>query len=314
MQTVGTGPMWLGFFIFVIFVFAIDLFIVNNKSHEIPPREALVWTLVWAFCAILFDLALWWHLLISQGAQLAHQKALEFLTAYIIEQSLSVDNLFVFILIFSYFAVPKQYQRRVLLYGVVGAIVFRFIMILSGTWLVSHFHWILYLFGLFLVVTGIKMFFASEEGRDLLNNRIFRWLHRHLRVTPEYHNGNFFIKINRVWHATPLLLVVIMIELTDIIFAFDSIPAAFSVTYDPFIVFTSNIFAVMGLRAMYFLLAHSAARFYLLKYGIAIVLTFVGLKMLVAHWVEIPILMSLVVVVTILATSILLSSLKRSKE
>ena len=315
MQTVGAWWMWVGFFIFVLFVLAIDMFVLGGrKSKVVPVRQALFWVCVWALCALLFDVALWFYLSATEGALIAKQKALEFLTGYIIEQSLSIDNLFVFILIFNYFVVPKEYQRRVLLYGVLGAIVMRFIMIFSGTWIVSQFNWVLYLFGLFLVFTGIKMLFVDDEEKDLSRNKLLRFLRRHLRMTSEYEKEAFFIKKGLLWYATPLFLVLIMIEISDLVFALDSIPAIFSVTFDPFIVFTSNIFAIMGLRAMYFLLAYMASKFYLLRYGIALVLAFVGAKMLVVHWIAVPISYALLIVVCVLLTSVLLSLLVPQKE
>lgn len=315
MHTVATWPMWLGFFVFVLFVLAIDMFALGGKkAHTVSVKNALFWVCIWMMCALVFDVALWWHLSATEGAVIAKQKALEFLTGYVIEQSLSVDNLFVFIMIFKYFVVPLHYQRRVLLYGVLGAMVMRLIMIFSGTWIVSHFHWVLYFFGAFLVFTGIKMLFVNEEDKDLEKNALLRYLRKHLRLTGEYHGENFFVKKNLLWYATPLFLVVIMIEISDLIFALDSIPAIFSVTYDPFIVFTSNIFAIMGLRALYFLLAYMAERFYLLRYGIAIVLAFVGAKMLVVSWIDVPILWALVIVVAMLSVSVILSLLAPPKK
>lgn len=308
MHTVGAWWMWLSFFVFILVVFSIDMFVLGGKkAHEVSIKEALGWTLVWMSCALLFDVALWWHLSQTQGAIIAAQKALEFLTGYVIEQSLSVDNLFVFIMIFNYFHVSMHHQRRVLIYGVLGAIVLRLIMILSGTWIVSEFHWVLYLFGAFLVVTGVRMFFVDTLNDDLEQNGVLKFLRRHIRVTDRYHDENFFVKQNLLWYATPLFLVLIMIEISDLIFALDSIPAIFAITSDPFIIFTSNIFAIMGLRALYFVLLHFSNRFYLLKYGIAIVLTFVGIKMLIAPWIHIPILLMLGIVFASLGTTMILS-------
>jgi tellurite resistance protein TerC len=307
-HTIGTWWMWVGFFVFVLTVLAIDAFFLGRKkSHRVSNREALFWTLTWISCAFIFNALLWWYLAHYETIELANQKALEFLTGYLIEESLSVDNMFIFIMIFGYFAVREEHQRRVLLYGVLGAIVMRFVMILFGTWLVSELHWILYVFGAFLVLTGLKMLFFANEDTDLEDNFLLNWIRKHIRVTNTFHDEKFFIQQKGLWYATPLFLVLVMIEVSDLIFALDSIPAIFAVTNDPFIVFTSNIFAILGLRALYFLLAHMASRFHLLKYGIALMLSFIGAKMLIAHWVQIPILIALSVVVAILGTTVVLS-------
>lgn len=319
MYSVGTPGMWVSFIVFVLIVLFIDMFLLGGKkTHRVSTREAFLWTFTWFVCAMLFCAWLWWMLKGSLGVSLANQKAVEFFTGYLIEESLSIDNMFVFIMIFHYFSVPAEYQRRVLLYGVLGAIVMRLVVILLGTYLISKFHWILYLFGLFLVFTGIKMLFFAGHERDLGDNPLLKWLEKKIRLTKFFHKDHFFIYQNRLWYATPLFLVLVLIEVSDLVFAFDSIPAVFAVTNDPFIVFTSNIFAIMGLRALYFLLAHLAARFHLLKYGIAIMLTFVGAKMLVAPWIKIPIVGTLGVVAAILVTTVLLSIMskkyKKDKE
>lgn len=232
---------------------------------------------------------------------------MEFLTGYLVEKSLAVDNVFVWLMLFSYFAVPLEYQRRVLLYGVLGALIMRTIMIVLGAWLLAQFHWILYVFGGFLVFTGIKMFFASEHTPDLEQNALVRWLRQHLRMTPTLQGEHFFTVQNGIRYTTPLLLVLILVEITDIIFAVDSIPAIFAITTDPFIVLTSNIFAIMGLRAMYFLLADFASRFALLKYGLALVLVFIGSKMLLLDIYKIPTTWSLAVVASLIGVSVILS-------
>lgn len=314
MHSIGTWWLWLGFFTFVLFVLAIDTFCLGGrKAHRVSTREALSWTVVWVSCAMIFNFLLWSYLTQTQGSIVANQKALEFFTGYFIEESLSVDNLFVFIMIFGYFAVPKEYQRRVLLYGVLGAIGMRLVVILLGIWLVSKMHWLLYMFGVFLVFTGIKMLFFANQDKDLADNALLHWLRRHLRLTGQFHDEHFWVRKNGLWYATPLLLVLIFIELSDLIFALDSIPAVFAVTQDPFIVFTSNIFAILGLRALYFLLAGMADRFHLLKFGIAIMLTFIGTKMLIAPWVHIPISIALSIVAAILITAALLSVLIPSR-
>jgi len=252
-----------------------------------------------SFCALL-----WWWLDGTAGRAVANAKALEFLTGYLIELSLSVDNIFVFIMIFSYFAVPAEYQRRVLIYGVLGAIIMRATMILAGAWLVQQFHWVLYLFGAFLVITGFKMLIFAEAESNLANNPILKWMRNHLRITHEYHAERFTLIKDGVRWFTPLFLVLMLIETSDVIFAVDSIPAIFAVTTDPFIVFTSNIFAIMGLRSLYFLLADMNDRFHLLKYGLAMVLVFVGAKMLVVDFYKVPIGLALGIVALILSSSV----------
>ena len=286
----ATGPMWAGFIVFVLAMLALDLFVFGGKTaHRVKVKEALAWVVAWICLSLAFAGLLWWYLNDTQGAVIAQRKTLEFLAGYLIEQSLSIDNMFVFVMIFGYFAVPPELQRRVLLYGVLGAIVMRAGMILAGVWLVTQFAWILYVFGAFLVFTGIKMIVFAEAEPDLEQNPLLRWLRGHLRITANFHGEKFFVRQNGLLWATPMFLVLLLIEASDVIFAVDSIPAIFAVTTDPFIVFTSNIFAIMGLRALYFLLADMADRFHLLKYGLAIVLVFIGGKMLAVPWFHIPI-------------------------
>lgn len=307
-DTFATVPMWAGFIAFVIAMLALDLFVFGGKkAHRVAVKEALAWVIAWVCLALAFAGLLWWYLNDTQGAVVAHRKTLEFLAGYLIEQSLSIDNMFVFVMIFGYFAVPPELQRRVLLYGVLGAIVMRAGMILAGVWLVSQFAWILYIFGAFLVITGIKMLVFAESEPDLEQNPLLRWLRGHLRITEGFRGELFFVRQNGVLWATPMFLVLLLIEASDVIFAVDSIPAIFAVTTDPFIVFTSNIFAIMGLRALYFLLADMADRFHLLKYGLAIVLVFIGGKMLAVPWFHIPIQWSLSIVGCIILISVVLS-------
>lgn len=300
---IGEPWMWAAFVGFVLVMLAVDLFLVGgNKAHKVGFKEAAAWSVVWVSLAMLFNLGLWWYLKGSYGGDVAHTKAMEFLTGYLIEKALAVDNIFVFLMIFGFFAVPAEYQRRVLIYGVIGAIVMRAVMILAGAWLVQEFHWILYVFGAFLVVTGVKMLMAAEAEPDLSRNPMLNWVKRHLRLTPDYRGEKFWVLENGVRTFTPLFLVLVMIELSDVIFAVDSIPAIFAITTDPFIVFTSNIFAILGLRAMYFMLAGMADRFHLLKYGLAMVLVFVGAKMLIVDFYKIPVGLSLGIVGLIIAT------------
>ena len=305
---IGEPWMWAAFIGFVLVMLAVDLFLVGgNKAHKVGFREAAAWSFVWFSLAMLFNLGLWWHLKGAYGGEVADLKAMEFLTGYLIEKSLAVDNIFVFLMIFRFFAVPAEYQRRVLIYGVIGAIVLRAVMILAGAWLVQEFHWILYLFGAFLVITGVKMLMFAEVEPDLSKNPVLNWIKRHIRLTPDYRGEKFWVMENGVRTFTPLFLVLIMIEISDLIFAVDSIPAIFAITTDPFIVFTSNIFAILGLRAMYFMLAGMADRFHLLKYGLALVLVFVGTKMLIVDFYKIPVGLSLGIVGLIIATFMLVS-------
>jgi len=309
-ETIGTWWMWAGFVAFVVAMVAVDMvFLRARGARRVSVREAAVWSLVWVLLALAFNAWFWWYLDGSLGRELANQRALEFLTGYLIEKSLAIDNIFVFIMIFTYFAVPAEHQRRVLLYGVLGAIVMRAIMILAGAWLLARFHWILYLFGAFLAITGIKMLVFAEREPDLAKNPALRWMRRHLRVTDGYHGERFVVRQNGALWFTPLFLVVALIEITDLVFAVDSIPAIFAVTDDPFIVFTSNIFAILGLRAMYFLLADIADRFHLLKYGLALVLVFIGAKMLLLDFYKVPIALALGVVAIIIAASVVASVL-----
>ncbi|MBK5533751.1 TerC family protein [Pseudomonas sp. TH08] len=305
---IGEPWMWGAFIVFVLAMLALDLFVFGGrKAHRVSVREALSWVIAWCLLALSFAALLWWYLNGTFGADIARQKTLEFLTGYLIEQSLSIDNMFIFVMIFGYFAVPPELQRRVLLYGVLGAIVMRAAMIFAGVWLVSQFEWLLYAFGVFLVITGIKMLVFAEQQPDLANNPLLRWVRGHLRITSGFHGERFFILQNGVRWATPMFLVLVLIEASDLMFAVDSIPAIFAVTTDPFIIFTSNIFAIMGLRALYFLLADMAERFHLLKYGLAIVLVFIGGKMVAMPWFHLPVEWSLAVVGGVILGSVLLS-------
>jgi tellurite resistance protein TerC len=313
--SVGQSWMWAAFIVFVLAMLAIDLFVFGGrKAHRVSVREALAWVITWTSLALVFALLLWWYLHSMFGAEVAQRTTLEFLTGYLIEQSLSIDNMFVFVMIFGYFAVPPELQRRVLLYGVLGAIIMRAGMIFAGVWLVQEFAWLLYVFGAFLIITGIKMLIFANQQPDLEKNPLLRWLRNHLRITDGFHGERFFVRQNGVRWATPMFLVLVLIEASDLVFAVDSIPAIFAVTTDPFIVFTSNIFAIMGLRALYFLLADMADRFHLLKYGLAIVLVFIGGKMLIAPWWHVPIQWSLTTVGGIILISVVLSlTLTKSK-
>lgn len=315
MHSIVDWRLWVGFFIFILAMIAIDMILLGGKKlHRSSTRETLGWVMVWVSLALMFNFLLWLYLSHRINPTVANQKALEFFTGYLIELSLSVDNMFVFILIFRYFSVKIEYQRRVLLYGVLGAIIMRLIIITLGVILVAKFHWVLYLFGLLLLLTGTKMLFMSEEVPHFENNPLLRLMRRCLRVTDTINDEQFFVRKNKLLYATPLFLVLILIEMSDLIFALDSIPAIFAITNDAFIIFSSNIFAILGLRALYFLLAHMANRFHYLKYGIALILLFIGTKMLMAYWMQIPVYVALGVIAIILLISILVSIIKPVKH
>ena len=312
MESIGTWWMWAGFFAIVLVMLAIDLFLVGGgKRHRVSFKEAATWSVIWICVSLGFAAALWWYLDATAGREIANTKSLEFITGYLIEKSLAVDNVFVWLMLFSFFAVPLELQKRVLIYGVLGAIVMRTVMILVGAWLITQFHWILYLFGAFLLITGIKMFWFAEHKPDIDNNPVVKWLRGHMNITTEFDGERFFVWKEQggrlVRYATPLFLALVLVEVTDLIFAVDSIPAIFAITTDPFIVLTSNVFAILGLRAMYFLLAGVADRFSLLKYGLAIVLMFIGVKMLLIDVYKIPVGLSLGVVAVIIGISVWLS-------
>ncbi|EOV0077372.1 TerC family membrane protein Alx [Escherichia coli] len=309
MNTVGTPLLWGGFAVVVAIMLAIDLLLQGRRgAHAMTMKQAAAWSLVWVTLSLLFNAAFWWYLVQTEGRAVADTQALAFLTGYLIEKSLAVDNVFVWLMLFSYFSVPAALQRRVLVYGVLGAIVLRTIMIFTGSWLISQFDWILYIFGAFLLFTGVKMALAHEDESGIGDKPLVRWLRGHLRMTDTIDNEHFFVRKNGLLYATPLMLVLILVELSDVIFAVDSIPAIFAVTTDPFIVLTSNLFAILGLRAMYFLLAGVAERFSMLKYGLAVILVFIGIKMLIVDFYHIPIAVSLGVVFGILVMTFIINA------
>jgi tellurite resistance protein TerC len=305
-ETIGTPSLWLGFTIFVLALLALDLGVFHRQAHEVSIREALLWSVVWISLALLFNLgvALWF----------GTERGLEFLTGYVIEKALAVDNIFVFVVLFAYFAVPPALQHHVLFWGIVGALVMRAVFIVVGAVLLQKFHWVMYLFGAFLVLTGIKLFTQQDTEIHPERNPLFRLFTRIVPSIPEYHGSRFFVRQAGRWVATPLFLVLIAVEVTDLIFALDSIPAIFAVTADPFIVYTSNIFAILGLRSLYFLLAGVITQFHYLKAGLALVLAFVGSKMLIADIYKISIITSLAVVAALIGGAIVLSLLRRPQE
>jgi len=309
MNTVGTPLLWGSFAVVVVIMLAIDLLLQGRRgAHTMTMKQAAAWSLVWVTLSLLFNAAFWWYLTGTAGREVADAQALAFLTGYLIEKALAVDNVFVWLMLFSYFAVPAALQRRVLIYGVLGAIVLRTIMIFAGSWLVTQFSWLLYIFGAFLLFTGIKMALAKEDDSAIGDKPLVRWLRSRMRMTDKIEGERFFVRKNGVLFATPLLLVLIMVELSDVIFAVDSIPAIFAVTTDPFIVLTSNLFAILGLRAMYFLLANVAERFTMLKYGLSVILVFIGVKMLIVDFFHIPIAISLGIVGGILALTLIINA------
>ncbi|HHM2045381.1 TerC family protein [Klebsiella pneumoniae] len=309
MNTVGTPLLWGGFAVVVAIMLAIDLLLQGRRgSHSMTMKQAAGWSILWVTLSLLFNAAFWWYLVQTQGRAVADPQALAFLTGYLIEKALAVDNVFVWLMLFSYFAVPPALQRRVLVYGVLGAIVLRTIMIFAGSWLISQFDWLLYVFGAFLLFTGVKMALAKEDDSGIGDKPLVRWIRSHLRMTDKIESERFFTRKNGVLFATPLLLVLILVELSDVIFAVDSIPAIFAVTTDPFIVLTSNLFAILGLRAMCFLLAGVAERFSMLKYGLSVILVFIGVKMLIVDFYHIPVAISLGVVGGILAATLLINA------
>jgi tellurite resistance protein TerC len=307
----SVAPMWLWvvFIAIVIAALIVDFVILNKQgSHEVSVKEAINWSIIWVALSFMFNGLFWWAVKDTTGdASVANEKALEFLTGYLIEKSLAVDNIFVFLMIFTYFAVPPAYQKRVLMIGIIGAIVLRTIMILVGGWLLQQFHWILYIFGAFLILTGIKMWWAAGKEQSLDDNPALKLLRKILPVSKNYDGEKFWTMENGKKIATPLFMVICLVALTDVIFAVDSIPAIFAITNDPFIVLTSNVFAILGLRAMYFLLAAVANKFHLLTYGLAVILVFIGTKMMLIDVFKIPVVISLLTVVGILAITMIWS-------
>ncbi|MCU0425797.1 MAG: TerC family protein [Candidatus Kapabacteria bacterium] len=297
---------WIGFHIFIFLMLALDLGVFHRKSHTVTMREALTWSAVWISLALIFNVGVWY----TRG----HDAALEFLAGYLLEESLSVDNLFVFLLVFSYFKVPADYQHKVLFWGIIGALVMRALFIGVGAVLIAQFHYILYLFGVFLVITGVRMAFDKGDEVNPEDNILVKLFRRFFPVSDKYHGSNFFVIEDGVRKATLLFIVLLIVEATDILFAVDSIPAVFAVTQDPFIVYTSNIFAILGLRSLYFALAGIMNLFHYLKFGLSIILTFIGVKMLIMDIYKIPIGLALGFVVFVLIGSIVASKIWPQKE
>jgi tellurite resistance protein TerC len=310
MTGVGTPTMWGTFFAFVIAALVVDFSVMRSQgAHRVGMREAAIWSVVWVLVSFVFVAWLWWHLRGSHGTEFANTKALEFVTGYLVEKALAVDNIFVFLLVFTYFAVPEDLQKRVLMIGIMGAILLRAALILVGAWLLQEFHWLLYIFGVFLLLTGVKMWWAAGQEPDLGSNPVLKWINARFRISKTFDGENFFTVRDGVRLATPLFVVILMIAIVDLIFAVDSIPAIFAITLDPFIVLTSNVFAILGLRAMYFLLAGMHEKFHLLSYGLALILGFIGAKMLLAGVYKVPVGWSLGATAAILVATMVLSVL-----
>jgi tellurite resistance protein TerC len=302
---------YLGFVLFVLLMLALDLGVFHRNAHTVSFKEATAWSVVWVSLALAFNAGLYYFAASEFGAEAARTVSLEFLTGYVVEKALSVDNIFVFVMVFGYFAVPSKYQHRVLFYGIIGALIFRAIFIGAGAWLMQ-FQWVVYVFGAFLLLTGIKMMFGPEKEVNPEKNFLIRMFKKFVPVTHQFEGQKFFVRRDGVLFATPLFIALLFLELTDVIFAVDSVPAIFALTDEPFIVFTSNIFAILGLRAMYFMLAGAIDKFYLLKYGLSVVLIFVGLKMV---WLndafdgKFPVTWSLAIIGLTIAASVLASLL-----
>ena len=308
METIGTWWMWAGFATFVVLAIGVDLLVMEKQgAHKVSMKEAAGWSAAWFALAFVFVALLWWYLDGARGREVANTASMQFITGYLVEKSLSVDNIFVFLMIFSYFAVPPAYQKRALVIGIIGAIVLRAVLILAGAWLLATFHWLLYVLGAFLVITGIKMWLSAGKEPDIGQNPVLGFLRKRMKITTAFDGEKLSTWINGVKHYTPLFVVLVLIGTTDIIFAVDSIPAIFAITSDPFIVLTANVFAILGLRALYFLLADLADRFHLLAYGLALVLVFIGSKMLLIDVVKIPIGYALLVTASLIAASMLAS-------
>lgn len=297
--------LWIGFNIFVLIMLAIDLGVFNREAHKITVRESLIWTGAWIGMALLFNAGIWYF----EGADFA----LKFLSGYLIEKSLSMDNLFVFLVIFTYFQVEKKYQHKVLFWGIIGALVFRALFIFAGVALINKFHWLIYVLGVFLLYTGFKMAFQSGRDVDVEKNPVLTLMQKFFPVTNGYRKDHFFVREGGKLLATPLFVVLVVIETTDVMFAVDSIPAILAISRDPFIVYSSNVFAILGLRALFFALAGIMQLFEYLHYGLAAILIFVGIKMLISEWVHLPVWIALSVITLILTTTIVASVLHGNK-
>lgn len=309
METIGNLWLYVAFFGLVTVMLLVDFLGFKQKQNQdVPIRQAAYWSIAWVSVAVIFGGGLWFYLQQTVGATIANQKTMEYFAGYLLEKSLAIDNVFVWLMIFAAFAIPPAYQRKILLYGVLGAIILRTIFIFIGAWFVQEFSWVLYIFGAFLVYTGFKFLKGQdEEDTNIEDIKLLKWLRKHMRITPQLEGNNFFVRQNGMLWATPLFLVLILVEASDVIFAVDSIPAIFAVTSDPFIVLTANLMAILGLRAMFFLLAGAASKMHYLPYGLGIILLFIGAKMLLLDVFHMPIWISLGFIVLVLGITAYLS-------
>ncbi len=298
---------WSSFVLFVLLVLALDLGVFHKKSHTVGFKESIIWSIVWILLALVFSsIIFYWR---------GHDDFMLFLTGYVIEKSLSVDNLFVFLLIFGYFKIPNQYQHKVLFYGILGALIMRAFFIWAGIAILERFTWVIYIFGAFLVFSGIKMLRPQSDEHDLEKSWVIAWTKKIFPTTPHFHDDKFFVKLNGVWSITPLFITLIFVEFSDLVFAIDSIPAIIGITHDPFLVFTSNVFAILGLRALYFALKGFADIFHYLKYGLSLILMFIGVKMIATYWhFHMPVSITMIVIFGILFISIVLSLLSNQRK
>ncbi|MBL0162156.1 MAG: TerC family protein [Xanthomonadales bacterium] len=315
MHTIATPGLWVAFGLVVVVALIIDFVVLRaGGTHKVAFKEAALWSIAWIALAMLFNLGLWWWLRGHVSAEAADETALQFLTGYVVEKALAIDNVFVFMLIFSRFGVSAELQKHALMIGILGAILLRAILIFVGAALIQRYHWILYLFGAFLVYTGIQMVRTPNDESDFESNPLMRWMRGHLRLSKEYSGAKLSVVKDGVRWFTPMFMVIVLLAVTDVIFAVDSIPAIFAITEDPFIVLTSNVFAVLGLRALFFLVAGMADRFHLLNYGLAGVLTFIGVKMLIVDVYKVPISISLGMVALLIGSSLVASRLIAKPE
>lgn len=302
-----TSPLiWGSFILFVLFVLALDLGVFNRKAHVVGFKESMIWSVVWITLALIFNGIIYqWR---------GPDDAMLFFTGYVIEKSLSVDNLFVFLLIFGFFKIPNEYQHKVLFYGIIGALVMRALFIWAGIAIITQFSWVIYIFGAFLVFSGIKMLMPQADDHDLEKSWVITWTKKIFPTVPHFHGDKFFVRENGVLHVTPLFITLIFVEFSDLVFAIDSIPAIIGITDDPFLVFTSNVFAILGLRALYFALKGFADQFHYLKYGLSVILMFIGAKMLIVKFYHMPVVVTMSVIFGVLTTSIVASIVSRKKS
>lgn len=307
--------MWILFTFLIVFLIIVDIFSSSHHGTEkVSTKEALGWSIFWISLAILFNIFLWWHLYGTKGLAIANEYAVLFLLGYVVEELLSIENMFIFLLIFNYFNLPARHHRQALLYGILGAIIFRFIMIMSSVWVISQFHWVIYLFGAFLIYSGTKMLFVlKSEKFNFSENKLLGWMKNNLNITEKYHGKKLFIPDNNQLFVTPLFVVIVFIQITDIIFAVESLPAIFGITQDPFIIYSSNILALLGLRSVYFLIVNLSQQFHLLKHCISIILVLIGLKMLMSKWIFVSTYSLAGIIFTVIIFSLIINKVLKAK-